>query len=225
MIRLRCSSCGQEVQVASLITAASQVCVACGRIVIGGGAPPERTAEAPAEQWRYDDEPAPTPAKLAEQSIWITLLGLYLIVTGSPGLLLVLCCGGLVAPSLLAPGDFKEEIPRKNKGKVVATAADDDLEEADVGAKAAVAVALVFFGSLFGLQCLAGVGVLRRRQWGRFLTLGSSGLLCLGAFVVALFGGSIVFIVVLFLAFAVTAVVLLSERATAEFTHPKAWFP
>jgi hypothetical protein len=85
---------------------------------------------------------------------------------------------------------------------------------------------LLFFGVLFAAQCVAGAGVLRRRQWARFLACGATGLLLLGSVAVSFNGGSIYLVFLLLPVCVVTCAVLLNAEASAEFDREDAWqFP
>ncbi len=222
MIRLSCSSCGQTVEVASMIAAGSQPCPACGRLIIGGGVPPGARGEPAPTRWAYEDE---EDARSRPKSVGITILGICVILTGSMGLLCTTCCGLLVGNPAFHRG-MHEGMAKSGAGQA---------DEMDIMAAANVIstvliATVIFLGVVSGGLVLAGIGVLRRRQWGRFMTLACGVLVCLGAFFIALQGvhDSIVIftIVVLFLVFAVTAFLLMTEGAVAEFNHRDAWrFP
>ncbi len=223
MIRLRCASCGQEAEVESMIAAGQQACTTCGRMIIGGAAPPAGIRDSAIEPWEYEDDASGDrpPAR----SAGVTVLGIVLIVFAVPGLLFVVCCGGLVGPFLFQQFDY-EAIQRHNRAMPRDRIDTQDLEEKVKLAQTLVAISLGVIGVVSVLQLIAGAGVLRRRQWGRYLALANGVLSCLGAFYIAWNGGNLFVVIANFVFFACIVFVLLGEQGVAEFRYADAWrFP
>jgi hypothetical protein len=206
-----------------MIAAAAQVCPSCGRMVIGGHAPPSAADEVAPPRWQYVQglDEYGRPKEIESRSAGITVLGASVMVLGA--------CGFLFAFSalFLGPLIFSGETLCKFVGEPIPPPPGPG-EPVPPPPGVPLSYYLVFLASavLAILFVGAGVGVLRRRQWGRFLALGCSGLLCVGALLIAIRGGNVIMLVLLFGLFGLTIYFLMTEDATVEFAGPNTWkFP
>lgn len=206
-----------------MLAAGQQACTSCGKMVLTGVAPPSADEEAAPPRWQYVqglDEHG-RPKEIESKSAGITVLGVFVMILGLFGFLFSI--GGLT----LGPLIFSGETLHKFVGEPIPPPpAPGEPVPPPLGVPLSYYLNFIGGGVLAVLFCGAGVGVFRRRQWGRYLALGCSGLLCLGALAIAIRGGSAIMLGLLFALFAVTMYFLMTEDATVEFSGPNSWqFP
>jgi hypothetical protein len=161
VISLACASCGEKNEVESFLTAAQQHCVHCGQPIMGGALARPDTPLAPGEKPWERMEHAPAQITAGSRDTWVRGIATANFVFGG----LYLACGLAVSASV--------SLLRTGMGKQAAR--DAGLTEAQITQASIISWVMI---GVAVLMMIAGVGLLGRMAWGRYIALGLASVAC-----------------------------------------------
>lgn len=160
MITLKCKSCGEPNQVESFISASHQNCSSCGMPLMGGGlAMPGPRRSGDPKPWEQMEN---APAQVTAGTRNITIKAVATINFFYGGLYLLCALMAWMSSSMVS----ERSLARNPQTKHVR------LDEM----KTAINIVAITFVVLGMPMIVAGLGLLARMAWGRYLALGLAGL-------------------------------------------------